>query len=74
MTEENIPIIPSLEEFELTLFEISQIASAEVNRIFDLKKTKGNIENGYHIKGDSSATGSAVLYLKKRRLLFKFFN
>lgn len=74
MTEENIPIIPSLEEFELTLSEISQIASAEVNRIFDIENDKGNIENGYHIKGDSSATGSAVLYLKKRSLLYKFFN
>lgn len=74
MTEENIPIIPSLEEFELTLFEISKIASAKVNRIFDIEKAKGNIENGYRIKGDSSATGSAVLYLKKRSLLYKFFN
>ena len=74
MTEENIPIVPSLEEFELTLLEISQIASAEVNRIFDIEKANGNIENGYHIKGDSSATGSAVLYLKKRSLLYKFFN
>ena len=74
MIEENIPMVPSLEDFELTLFEISQIASAEVNRIFDIENAKGKIENGYHIKGDSSATGSAVLHLKKRSLLYKFFN
>lgn len=74
MTKEIIPNVPSLEEFEFSLFEISQIASAEVNRIFEMEKARGNVENGYHIKGDSCAHGSTVLYLKKRSPLFKFFN
>lgn len=74
MTEEINPIVPTLQEFEFTLFEISQLASAEVNRIFEMENAKGNVENGYHIKGDSCAHGSTVLYLKKRSLLFKFFN
>ncbi len=74
MANEIVYQVPTLEEFEITLLEISQIASVEVNRIFELEKAKGNVENGYHIKGDSSATGSTVLHLKKRSLLFKFFN
>jgi hypothetical protein len=73
MKEGKEMIIPTLEEFEKALYEISNDANLVVKQLYEEERKKGNVdETGWLI--DECGSGSSVLYLKKRSPLYKWLN
>lgn len=65
--------VPTLQEFEETLFKISQSAAQVANEIYQKEKEKGNLYTDGQMR-DVSSTGSTVMYLDRRKPLYKWFN
>jgi hypothetical protein len=66
------PDTPTLQDFEHSLLEISKEVSAAVSALYNEAKEDGKVHpNGYMI--DACAIGSTVMYLDRRRALYKFF-
>jgi len=65
--------IPTLIEFQAVLYEISQEVAVEVTRVYNEDKKKDNFFGTGKVIV-SSSVGSTVMYLDKRKPLFKFLN
>ncbi len=64
-------VVPSLSEFEQTLYEISIEANAAIEPIYNDAVAKGLVYEDGHMK-DVCSTGGCVMYLDRRRPLYKF--
>ncbi len=66
-------IVPTLAEFEQTLYEISVEANTAIEPIYKDAVSKGNVDGKGQIK-DSCSVGSCVMYLDRRKPLYKFLS
>lgn len=64
-------VVPSLSEFEQTLYEISVEANAAIEPIYNNALSKGLVDKGGHMK-DICSTGGCVMHLDRRKPLYKF--
>jgi hypothetical protein len=72
MNDEKEVIVPSLKEFEDFLFEVSQEGKQEVFRLFEQERLAGRLAPDGTL-GSACGRGSAIMILKKRSPLYKFF-
>lgn len=66
-------IVPMLDEFEQTLYEISVEANAAIENVYNDAVSKGYVDDKGEMK-DSCSVGSCVMYLDRRKPLYKFLN
>jgi len=64
-------LIPNLEDFEKTLFEIANEAELLVNKLYNEAKERGEVLEDGNMRHEFSI-GSTLIYLDKRKPLYKF--
>ncbi|MEO6670435.1 MAG: hypothetical protein ABIN36_13215 [Ferruginibacter sp.] len=65
-------ITPSLTEFHKVLFEASLEADRVANEVYEKAKERGELTINGEMR-DGCSIGSTIMYLDKRKPLFKFF-
>ena len=66
-------IVPTIAEFEQTLYEISVEANTAVEQAYNDAISKGYVDEKGEMK-DSCSVGSCVMHLDRRKPLYKFLN
>ncbi len=66
-------IVPTLAEFEQTLYEISVEANTAIEKIYNDAVSKGSVDENGRMK-DGCSIGSCVMHLDRRKPLYKFLS